>query len=61
MEKLNDLAIGQHMALTAQESQRIEEEFLTTKKQKAMEVMKKQWNEQLHLKNNEDLVHRVFV
>ena len=49
------------MGKTAQQSMAIEEEFMATKKRKAKEVMNAQWNEQMKLKSNEEVVNRVFV
>lgn len=61
IEKLKDLEIGQVMAEKAERNLAGEEEFRKVKKLKGKEVMKKQWDEQLKLKTNESLVHRIFV
>lgn len=38
-----------------------EKEFVEAKKKKATELMKKNWDEQLQLKVNEEIVERIFI
>jgi len=49
------------MVEEAEKSMQVEKEFVKAKKEKASEVMKKQWEEQSKLKDNEKLINRIFV
>ena len=53
--------MGIVMAKKAEANLADQTEFFKQKKAKAQEVMKKQWDEQLKLKNNEELVNRIFA
>lgn len=60
LEKMKDIEIGKEMAARAEENVRQEYEFMQLKKDRAKELMKKHWDEQIHLKKNEELVNRIF-
>ena len=57
----HDKEVGRKMAELAEKQLAGEEEFMSAKRNKAKEVMKKQWDEQLKLKSNEEMVGRIFV
>lgn len=60
LEKMKDIEIGREMAERAEENVRQEYEFKQLKKNKERELMVKHWDEQVKLKQNEELVNRIF-
>ena len=52
-EKFADREIGERLQKDAEDAKTKEEQFLILKREKATHILKKQWAEQIQLKNNE--------
>tara|TARA_B110000285_G_C14938689_1_gene520897 strand:+ start:483 stop:845 length:363 start_codon:yes stop_codon:yes gene_type:complete len=59
--KLKDIEFGKKMTNNALASLEGEDQFNSIKKMKAREIMTKQWGEQQQVKNNEEVVERIFT
>ena len=60
IEKMRDLEIGKEMAIEAEENVRQEYLFRKMKKERARELLVKHWDQQVKLKESEEIVNRVF-
>ena len=60
-DKLIDLSVGRHINDEAQYQQDKFDAFARAKKEKAKEVCVNQWSQAIQIKNNEEIVNRIFV
>ena len=60
-EKEADKELGKIMVEKAFESIADEERFVKIKKERATDILRKQWAEQIKLKSNEQLVDKIFM